>query len=145
MVSSQIRSGRHCIWDLKVHVVFVTKYRRNVITQDIMEAMKSIFIEICDNSGAKLLEMNGEDDHVHLMIEYPPKLALSKLINNLKGLSSRILRKRFPSIRNKLWKGYFWSRSYYVASCGGVTIEVVKNYIENQRGHSAILEHQRLS
>ncbi len=82
---------------------------------------------------AVLIEFNGEDDHVHLLINYPPKVAISNLVNSLKGLSSRHLRKDFPEIKNKLWGDSLWSPSYFASSCGGAPLEIIKQYIEQQQ------------
>lgn len=82
---------------------------------------------------AKLVECNGEKDHVHLLVEYPPKLQLSRLVNSLKGVSARLLKKKaYPEILSNLWGKHLWSRSYYVGICGGVTLDVIKKYIKDQ-------------
>jgi putative transposase len=91
-----------------------------------------IFSKVCDDFGATLVEMDGENDHVHLLIEYPPKLAVSTLVNSLKGVSSRLLRKHLPSIARYYWKGVLWSPSYFASSCGGAPISIVKQYIQKQ-------------
>jgi putative transposase len=81
-----------------------------------------------------LVELDGEDDHVHLLVEYLPTVQLTKLVNSLKGVSSRMLRKkRFPEVEDKLWGGHLWSPSYCAASCGGAPIDIVRKYIEDQR------------
>ena len=81
-----------------------------------------------------MVEFDGEDDHVHLLVNYPPKLAISALVNALKGVSSRMIRQAgFPSIQNKLWGGALWSPSYFAASCGGAPIAIIKQYIEQQQ------------
>lgn len=132
-MSSMIRSGRHCKYDLKVHLVFVTKYRRGVLTQEMLRALNPIFQSICQDFESELVEFNGEEDHIHLLIGYPPKVSISKLVNSLKGVSARLLRASFPEIKRYLWKGHLWTRSYYAGSCGGSTIATIKAYIENQR------------
>lgn len=132
-MSSQIRTGRHCVYSLQVHLVFITKYRRNVLNKEMLDRLKQIYQELSQSFDAELLEFNGEDDHVHLLVSYPPKVSLSTLVNNLKGVSSRLLRKEFPVIQKYLWKGRLWSRSYYAGSCGGTTLDVIKVYIENQQ------------
>lgn len=92
------------------------------------------FVGVCGDFGARLIEANGEDDHVHLLIEYPPTVQLSKLVNSLKGVSSRMLRaQRLPEVTAKLWGGHLWSSSYFAASCGGAPLAVIREYIENQR------------
>src|ERR1700678_458964 len=97
--STDLRRGRTCVFLMHVHLVFVTKYRRKVFTKQILEDLKAIFISICTDFEACLVEFEGERDHVHLLAHYPPKLAISKLVNSLKGVSSRLLRKKhYPSI-----------------------------------------------
>lgn len=130
---SDIRLGRHCVSGMHVHLVFVTKYRRRVFDGPAIEALRTIFTEVCRDFGAQLVEMDGEDDHVHLLIEYPPKVPVSSLVNSLKGVSSRLLRQRRPDIRKRYWKGVLWSPSYFAASCGGAPIAIVRQYIEQQK------------
>ena len=133
MENQQIRSGRHCVFNIHVHLVFVTKYRKDVFTKPMLDAMEGMFKKVCLNFEAELTEFNGEDDHVHLLINYPPKVAVSNLVNSLKGVSSRHLRKDFPEIKNKLWGGSLWSPSYFASSCGGAPLEIIKQYIEQQQ------------
>jgi len=132
-MSSNIRAGRHCVFKLQVHLVFVTKYRRGVLTEDMTKTLKKYFEKICGDMESTLLECNGEDDHVHLLVEFPPKLPISKLVNSLKGASSRRMRKTYPELERYYWKGGLWSPSYFANSCGGAPLETVKKYIENQR------------
>lgn len=132
--STTIRTGRHCVFNMHAHLVFVTKYRRTVFNKSMLASMKMIFTLICEQFEAKLVEFEGERDHVHLLIQYPPKLALSKLVNSLKGVSSRVLRKQFKKdIEKYYWKGVLWSPSYFAGSCGGAPIDIVRKYIENQK------------
>ena len=133
-MTKEIRTGRHCVFNLHVHLVFVTKYRRDVFTKDALDALRIIFTEVCVDFEAELIEFDGEDDHVHLLITYPPKVALSVLVNSLKGVSSRMIRKKkFPSVQKRLWGGALWSPSYFAGSCGGAPIEIIRQYIEQQR------------
>jgi putative transposase len=128
------RTGRSCLYKNNVHLVFVTKYRRDALTPAMLGRLKEIFIETCGQLDCELLEFGGEDDHVHLMVSAHPKIALSNLIGKLKGKSSFFLRKEFrEQIKNKLWGNHFWSPSYCVVSVGGASLDVVKQYIENQR------------
>jgi len=130
----EYRRGRSVVCALHVHLVFVTKYRRGVFTDRAHVVLKDAFIGVCAEFGAMLKEVNGEDDHVHLLIEYPPTVQLSKLVNSLKGVSSRRLRQQnFPEVKRKLWGDHLWSPSYFAASCGGAPLEIVKQYIEQQR------------
>ena len=132
--NNDIRRGRHCVFNMHVHLVFVTKYRRDVFTKDILEALHPIYDAVCKDFEAILVEFDGEDDHVHLLVNYPPKVTISKLVNSLKGVSSLLIRKMdFPSIKKKLWGGALWSPSYFAASCGGAPISIIRAYIEQQR------------
>ena len=132
--ANSIRTGRHCVFLLHVHLVFVTKYRRGVFTKAILDDLKEIFASVCHDFEAELVEFDGEDDHVHLLVTYPPKIAISALVNSLKGVSSRLIRKkRYPSIQKKLWGGSLWSPSYFAGSCGGAPISILRQYIEDQR------------
>lgn len=98
-----------------------------------MQDLKEIFTNICADFEAVLVECDGEDDHVHLLVNYPPKVAVSKLVNSLKGVSSRIVRKKgYPSISKALWGKSLWSPSYFAGSCGGAPLSIVKEYIESQ-------------
>ena len=132
--NNDIRHGRHCVFLMHVHLVFVTKYRREVFTKKILEDLHSIFKNVCIDFKAELIEFDGEDDHVHLLVNYPPKVAVSKLVNSLKGVSSYLIRKKkYPSICKKLWGGALWSPSYFAGSCGGAPIAVIRQYIEQQQ------------
>ena len=133
-METEYRRGRSVVCALHVHLVFVTKYRRGVFTDRAHLVLRDAFLGVCAEFDAVLREVNGEDDHVHLLIEYPPTVQLSKLVNSLKGVSSRLLRKQnFPEVKSKLWGGHLWSPSYFAASCGGAPLEIVKQYIEQQR------------
>lgn len=119
---------------MHVHLVFVTKYRRKVFTKRVLIALKEIFIDVCADFGATLVECDGEYDHVHLLIDYPPSIPVSKLVNSLKGVSSRLIRKKkYPSITDALWGDSLWSPSYFAGSCGGASLDVIKQYIDNQK------------
>ena len=127
-----IRTKRHVVSSLHLHLVFVTKYRKKVFSSFMMERLKYHFFRVCEDFGCSLIEVNGETDHVHLLIEPMPHTTPSKLVNSLKGVSSRLLRKEFPSLEKYYWKGGLWSPSYFIASCGGAPLDIVKEYIENQ-------------
>ena len=125
--------GYRCVYLLNIHLVLVTKYRRKIINQAILARLKEILGSTCDKWGSKLTDFNGEPDHVHLIIDFPPDVEISKLVNNLKTVSSRLIRKEFAPVINKVYsKPVFWTGAYFVASCGGVTIDQVKKYVENQ-------------
>ena len=118
---------------MHAHLVFVTKYRGRVFTREILSEMQRIFAEVCQDFDAEMIEFEGEHDHVHLLVNYPPKVAIARLVNSLKGVSSRLLRQKdYPSIQKALWGGSLWSPSYFAGSCGGAPIEIVKKYIQSQ-------------
>ena len=133
-ISSDLRRGRYCVFLMHVHLVFVTKYRRNAFTKQILEDLRKVFVSVCTDFEAHLVEFEGEGDHVHLLVEYPPKVAVSKLVNSLKGVSSRLIRKKgYSSIQNALWGGSLWSPSYFAGACGGASLAVIRQYIEQQK------------
>ena len=119
--------------NLHIHLVFATKYRRYVFTKQILDALKIIFPSVCNDFEADLVEFDGEKYHVHLLITYPPKVSISRSVNSLKGVSSRLIRKKkYPSIRSQLWAATLWSPSYFIASCGGAPTSIINPYIEQQ-------------
>lgn len=132
------RRGRHVVFRLHAHLVFVPKYRRRVITHRVFALLDEAWRGVCVDFDAELLEANFEADHVHLLIEYPPKVALARLVNSLKGVSARRLRARaLPELEYKLLGPHFWSPSYCAVSCGGAPLDVVKKYIQSQRRASS--------
>ena len=132
-INQEIRTGRHCVFMMHVHLVFVAKYRRQVFDADAIQKLRLYFASVCEDFEAELVEMDGEDDHVHLLVNYPPKVAVSNLVTSLKGVSSRLLRKERPDIANRYHKNMLWSPSYFAASCGGASIDVIRRYIEQQQ------------
>lgn len=128
-----IRQGRHCVFAMHVHLIFVTKYRRKVFDGDAVDHLRQHFSRVAEDFGAVLVEMNGEGDHVHLLVEYPPKVAVSSLVRSMKGVSSRMLRQERPDIAQHYWRGMLWSPSYFAASCGGAPIAIIKQYVEQQQ------------
>jgi putative transposase len=132
-LSNDIRHGRHCVFALHVHLVFVTKYRRKVFDGDAIARLKTIFENVCKDFESQLVQVDGESEHVHLLVNYPPKHSVSTLVNSLKGVSSRLLRLARPDIRRRYWKGVLWSPSYFAASSGGAPIHVLEQYIEQEK------------
>jgi putative transposase len=133
VLSNEIRHGRHCVFRLHVHLVFVTKYRYRVLDGNALERLRAIFSKVCVDFEAELVELDGEDNHVHLLVNYPPKHSISALVNSLKGVSSRMLRWERRDLVGRYWKGVLWSPSYFAASCGGAPIGVLRQYIEQQK------------
>jgi putative transposase len=130
------KKGRHSVYSLTVHLVFVCKRRGEVFQKKHLEFLQQTFDGVLDSFESELLEFDGEKDHVHLLTSYPPKHSISELINSLKGVSSRRLKIEFPEI-SEFWsinksKNSLWSPSYFASSCGGATIEKLKEYINGQ-------------
>lgn len=129
MSKFRYRKERHSVTLLYAHLVFVVKYRRKVLTKDVRDRCSDIFREVGNKMDFQVLEVNGHEDHIHLLIEYPPKYSISKLVNHLKGVSSRYLRKEFELNPHQ---EHLWSPSYFAVSCEGAPINKIKEYIENQ-------------
>lgn len=119
---------------MHVHLVFVTKNRRGVFNDEMLTRCEEVMRKVCEDFEAELKEFNGERDHVHLLVHYPPKVAVSKLVNSLKGVSARRIRQEFTGrINRALMHGHLWSPSYFSASCGGAPLAIVRQYIEQQQ------------
>lgn len=118
---------------LHAHLVFVTKYRRKVFTDDILTFCEHTMAEVCTDLGAELVEFNGEADHVHLLVSYPPTLAISTLVQRLKGRAAYAVRHEYTGacVRARI-HGHLWSPSYFAVSCGGAPLSIIKQYIDGQ-------------
>jgi putative transposase len=129
MKTTQYRRGRHSVTLLYTHLVFVTKYRKKVFTNEHIEYMTEVCTTVAKKMGFKIVQLNGESDHIHVLIEYPPKLSISQIVNSLKGVSSRMLRQKYEL---KPHLEHLWSPSYFAVSCGGAPLAKIKEYIQNQ-------------
>ena len=128
------RRGRHVVSAMHVHLVFTPKYRRGVFDDAMLTRCEEVMRGVCEDFESTLVEFNGEADHVHLLVEYPPKVAVASLVNSLKGVSARRLRQEFVGQVNRAsMRGRFWSPSYFAASCGGAPLSIVRAYVEQQR------------
>lgn len=132
-VMQELRRERYSVSLLIVHLVFVTKYRRKILDDAAVDWLKCHCDQVCVKMGAKLIALDGDQDHLHLMLEYPPKLSISALVNALKGTSSRMLRRHRPDIAKRDYRGVLWCPSYFASSAGGAPLEKVKRYVESQR------------
>jgi len=127
------KSSSHAVFNIKLHVVFVTKYRRKTLTPELLEYLETAFSEILTAWRCKLVEFGGEPDHVHLLIDIHPALDISVLINNLKSASARRTRNRFAEHLSAFYKKpLFWHRAYFVGSVGAATLETVRAYVDAQ-------------
>jgi len=128
----ELESNNHSVFSLNYHLVLVVKYRRSVIDDSISARLREIFEYIQPTYNITLQEWNHDRDHVHVLFSAHPNSELTKFLNAYKSASSRLIKKEFPLIREKLWKEYFWSRSFCLITTGGAPIEVIRKYIESQ-------------
>lgn len=139
MDTERFRTGRHVVYKLHAHIVLVPKYRKKVMTRRVADSLRSTFKEVCSRYGATLDAFETDKDHAHLLITYPPKVALSTLVMSLKTISSlRVRQQHWPEVTRALWGEHFWSPSYCVVSAGGAPLEIIKSYIENQQSPNRV-------
>ncbi|MEU4482306.1 IS200/IS605 family transposase [Micromonospora sp. NPDC023966] len=128
-----IRSGRHCVFVLHAYLVFVTKFRHKVFGDRHLTRLEEIMRAVCADFECELIEFNGDGEHMHLLVNFPPKVALSKLVNSLKGVSSRRMRQEFPDLgRHYYQANRLWSASYFAGSVSGAPLTILHQYIEQQ-------------
>lgn len=119
---------------MHVHLVFVTKLRSGVLTDGLLALCEAVVRDVCSDFNAELVEFNGAHDHVHLLVEYPPTVQISRLVNSLKGVSARRLRYEYTGwVNQHSMNGHFWSPSYFAASCGGPPLSIIRQYIDQQQ------------
>lgn len=128
----KLDNNNHSVFSMYYHLVLVTKYRRKVIDKNVSFRLREIFDYIAINYNISVVEWNDDKDHIHILFKAQPNSELSKFINAYKSASSRLIKKEYPQIKEKLWKEYFWSRSFCLMTTGGVTIDIIKEYIESQ-------------
>lgn len=121
----------NCVYSCKYHIIFCPKYRRKVLSEDISERLKSIMLEASEELHCEILEMEVMPDHVHLLVEIPPTVGPGQYVSRIKGRSSRILRSEFPSLKSRL--PCLWTSSYFCSTIGGAPLEIVKQYVFNQK------------
>ena len=135
MESQDLKEHAHCVYRIFYHIVFVIKYRRKVLSREMLERLREHFERICTNAGCELVEFNGESDHVHLLVDAHPNIQPSRLVNTLKTISSREIRKEFRDTISRYYsKPVLWHRAYCIISAGGAPLSVLKRYIQNQGG-----------
>ena len=128
----KLDNNNHSVFAMYYHLMLVVKYRRKVFDDILSDYAKLIFERLAQGYNITLLEWNHDVDHVHIMFKAQPNSELSKFINAYKSASSRLIKRDFPEIRQKLWKEYFWSQSFCLLTTGGAPIEVIRKYIETQ-------------
>ena len=128
-----MKSHYHCVYKLTYHLVLVTKYRKKCLSNEMLNRLEEIVKKNCADWEIDLLEFNGEADHIHLLLEMHPNIMPSKFINNIKTVSSRLIRKEFDAeLKQYYWKPVLWTRAYCLLTTGGATIDVIREYIQNQ-------------
>lgn len=135
----KLETNRNAVFSLKYHIIFVVKYRRKAfVRKAILVRMREIAERVATGNGVTILEMNGEEDHVHFLVSTVPRTEPCKFINALKSASSRLLKKEFPEVEKAVWgKETLWSPSYFICTVGGAPLEVLKRYIEQQSAPEA--------
>jgi putative transposase len=127
------RKGSHTVYDIQYHFIWITKYRYKILRGPIAERLRELLRQGCEARGIKIVRGNISKDHVHMLVSCPVSLAPSKIVQYLKGRSSRLLQEQFPELRKRYWGQHLWASGYHCATVGAVTEETIKTYIENQQ------------
>ena len=131
MKRREYKHSKSCVYSVKIHIVFCTKYRRPVLTDGVDERLKEIISGVCEEKEVELIALEVMPEHVHMFVDIPPKLSISTLLSFVKGKASRLLRQEFPRLKSRL--PCLWSPSFFCSSVGGAPVETVKRFIENQQ------------
>jgi putative transposase len=126
------RKLSHSIYDIKYHIVWITKYRKPILKKDIGERLRELLRQICTSLDVQIIRGHVSKDHVHIMVSVPPYISVSKLVQSMKGRTSRKLLDEYKSLKRAFWGQHLWARGYFVASSGNVTDEIIMKYIEEQ-------------
>jgi putative transposase len=129
------RKGSHAVHDLKAHLIWVTKYRYNVLTEDVGIRLRDIIRQICDSNDINIIQGRVSKDHVHIYVSYPPKLSVSEMVRLMKGRSSRKIQEEFPQLGKRYWGKHFWGIGYAAFSSGHVTDEMIQDYLKHHKNH----------
>lgn len=124
------QSGSHTKYDIKYHFVWITKYRYKILADGIGQRLKILLIQSCQSRGISIVSGHIAQDHVHLLLSCPPSLSPAKIVQYLKGRSSRILQSEYPQLRKRYWGQHLWARGYFCATVGTITEEMIKEYIQ---------------
>ena len=125
------RRGTHSIFQLHVHIVWCTKYRKKVLSKDLALRLRELIRQICSDMKVEIISGVVSNDHVHILVSKPPQISESKLVQKIKGKSSYKLQREFPSLRKEYWGQRMWARGYFACGTGNVTDEMIKSYIDN--------------
>lgn len=134
-MQNDLDSGSHSVHSLHFHLILTTKYRRGVLTEERTQFILGVIEGFADNYGVEIVNLDGEDDHIHVLFQAKPTTDLVKFINTVKGATARRLRNEYANeLKNELWGDSFWNDSYCLLSTGQVSLDVLKQYVEDQRG-----------
>ncbi len=128
-----IKFGSHAVYDIQYHIVWTTKYRYKIINGKIAERLRELLRQGCEARGIKIIKGSVGKDHVHMLISTPPTIAPSKILQYLKGRSSKMLQEEFQELRKRYWGQHLWASGYFCRTVGTVTDEIIKQYIEDQK------------
>lgn len=131
----EYRHGSHSLYDLKFHIVFCTKYRYRVLTGQVGIRAREIIREVCAANYVDIISGSLSPDHIHLLLSVPPSLSVSKIVQYIKGKSSRKMLQEFEHLKKRYWGQHLWARGYFVVSVGNVNTEDIQRYIEQQEEH----------
>ncbi|MEM7129759.1 MAG: IS200/IS605 family transposase [Chloroflexota bacterium] len=129
------RKGSHTVYDLKVHLIWITKYRYKVLTKDVGVRIRALLRQTCDANDIQIKKGRVSKDHVHLYVSYPPKISVSEMMRRLKGRSSKKIQEEFPQLGKRYWGKHFWAIGYAAFSSGHVTDEMIQEYLEKHENH----------
>lgn len=127
------RKSTHGLYDLKAHVVWITKYRYRVLTEPIALRLRDMIRQICAKNNTVIISGNIAPNHVHMLVSHPPNISMSKLVQYMKGITSRKLQQEFPALGKRYWGQHLWARGFFAVSTGNVTTEMIENYIKNHK------------
>ena len=130
---TEYHHSAHAVWDIKYHLVWITKYRYKLLRGDVAERARELIRQICEAREVRIVRGAVSPDHIHILVVAPPQLAPAKLVQFIKGRSSRLLQQEFPALRKKYWGQHLWARGYFCATVGAVDEKTVMAYIENQK------------
>ena len=130
------QNASHVKYDIKYHIVWITKYRYKILNNDIGQRLKLLLIQTCQSRGVTIISGHIAKDHIHILVSCPPSLAPAKIVQYLKGRSSRILQEEYPQLRKRYWGQHLWARGYFCATVGTITDEMIKEYIEKHNDES---------
>ena len=132
-MGTDYRKSTHGLYDLKAHVVWITKYRYRILTEPIALRLRDIIRQICAKNNTVIISGNIAPNHVHILVSHPPNISVSKLVQYMKGITSRKLQQEFPALGKRYWGQHLWARGFFAVSTGNVTTDMIENYIKNHK------------